>query len=268
MSEEVVLHNVDLFADLDPSERDFLARSFTKRTVAPNQVILWVGDNADEFFIIEHGHVEVCLPDESGKELRLTTLGPDEYFGEIALFDSGRRSSTIRALDSVSLLVLSSKSFHAALDRFPTIAVHLLRIQGGRHRRALEKLRGIRNLNEVLDHELSRWQRIAQLITTTASSRNFLLTHAVAFCAWIVANSTLGDHSWDPYPFPFLCFWASVEAIFLSLFILVSQATQSDKDRLRNELDYQVAMKLHFEIMQIHQKIDSIRERRSFTKEP
>lgn len=49
-----------------------------------------------------------------------------------------------------------------------------------------------------------------------------------------------------------------MEAIFLSLFILVSQATQSQKDRLRNEQDYQVAVKLQFETMQLHQKLDAM----------
>ena len=42
----------------------------------------------------------------------------------------------------------------------------------------------------------------------------------------------------DPFPFPFLCFWASVEAIFLSLFIMISQNLQSQKDRVATELEY------------------------------
>lgn len=262
MSDHVTLDTVDLFADLEPSEKDCIARSFTKRTVPANQAIVWVGDVADEFFVIAHGHVEVCLPDESGRELRLSKLGPGEYFGEIALFDGDRRSSTVRAIDDVTLLVLSRKAFHAALAQFPALATHLLRVMGGRHRRALEKLRGIKNLNELLDRELSPWQRVAQVIATTASSRNFLLAHALGFGGWIAVNCILGERAVDPYPFQFVCFWASLEAIFLSLFILVSQATQSDKDRLRNELDYQVAMKLHFEIMQIHQKVDMMVKKR------
>lgn len=173
-------------------------------TNAANQVVLWIGDSGDEFFVIEHGHVEVCLPDEPGRELRLTTLGPGEYFGELALFDSGRRSSMIRALDRVSLLVLSHREFDVALQQYPSPAVRLLRVLGGRHRRALDKLRGIKNLNQVLEHELSHWQRIAQVITTTASRRNFLLVHGAAFVGWIVTNAALAEHAWDP--FPFICF--------------------------------------------------------------
>jgi uncharacterized membrane protein len=93
-----------------------------------------------------------------------------------------------------------------------------------------------------------------------AASRGFLVTHAVAFTGWIAVNVALGGQGWDPYPFQFLCFWASVEAIFLSLFILVSQAMQSQKDRVRSEQDYQVAVKAQLEIAQLHRKIDRLSE--------
>src|SRR5205085_8288233 len=120
------------------------------------------------------------------------------------------------------------------------------------------KLRGIRNLNDVMDEKLTTWQRIAKAIATIAASRAFLFAHAVGFVAWITVNLALGKRGFDPYPFPFLCFWSSSEAIFLSLFILISQNMQSQKDRLRTELEYQVALKAQFEIMQLHRKLDAL----------
>jgi uncharacterized membrane protein len=81
----------------------------------------------------------------------------------------------------------------------------------------------------------------------------------VVFAGWIVANVALGARlAIDPFPFPFLCFWSSTEAIFLSLFILVAQDQQSRKDRARTELEYQVALKMQVEMMQLHQKIDRL----------
>ena len=73
----------------------------------------------------------------------------------------------------------------------------------------------------------------------------------------------------DAFPFPFLCFWASTESIFLSLFILISQATQSQKDRVRNEIEYRIALKLQTEVTQIRQRLDEqAADRTAATNEP
>jgi uncharacterized membrane protein len=50
----------------------------------------------------------------------------------------------------------------------------------------------------------------------------------------------------------------SLEAIFLSIFVLVSQNRAGEKDRIRADLDYQVNLKAHLEVMQLHRKIDRI----------
>ena len=72
----------------------------------------------------------------------------------------------------------------------------------------------------------------------------------------------------DPFPFPFLCLWCSCEAIFLSLFILISQDYQGRKDRIRTELEYQVAVKGQVDIMQLHRKLDGLTELLSERVEP
>src|SRR5439155_26405950 len=88
----------------------------------------------------------------------------------------------------------------------------------------------------------------------------FLIAHAVVFGSWILLNVMMRSRGPDPFPFMFLCFWTSTEAIFLSLFIMISQSVQSQKDRLRTELEYQVALKAQFEIMQLHSKLDELPE--------
>jgi uncharacterized membrane protein len=50
----------------------------------------------------------------------------------------------------------------------------------------------------------------------------------------------------------------SLEAIFLSIFVLVSQNRSGEKDRIRADLDYQVNLRAHLAIMQLHQKIDRV----------
>ena len=92
------LSGVELFSKLKPAELELLAGSMTAREFEINQPVVWIGDQASEFFVIKSGRVEVCIPDETGRELRVNELGPGEFFGELALFDGGTRTSTVRTL--------------------------------------------------------------------------------------------------------------------------------------------------------------------------
>jgi uncharacterized membrane protein len=67
--------------------------------------------------------------------------------------------------------------------------------------------------------------------------------------------------SFDPYPFGLLTLIVSLEAIFLSIFVLVSQNRQSERDRIRTDLDYQVNVKAHLEIIGIVQRLERIEEK-------
>jgi CRP/FNR family transcriptional regulator, cyclic AMP receptor protein len=207
------------------------------------------------------GTVKICMPDDTGRELQMGVRQAGDYFGELGLFERGVRTSTVRSIDPVQLLVLTHDAFHGCLRAHPSIAIRLLEVIGRRQRELLGRMRSVGNVNEIVQHDLTRWQRTAQFIANLAASRGFLLSHAVAFTGWIIANVALGRGGWDPYPFPFLCFWASVEAIFLSLFILVSQSMQAQKDRVRSEQDYQIAVKTQYELSNVHQKLDRLLER-------
>jgi CRP-like cAMP-binding protein len=255
------LDGIDLFAKLSPEERRAVAESMSIRSFEANQPIVWIGDAASEFYIIVAGSVEICMPDQSGRELQMGVMHAGEYFGELALFDEGVRSSTARSVEPVQLLVLTHSAFHACLRAHPSIAIRLLEVIGRRQRQLLSRMRSIGNVNEIIQQKLTRWQRVTQFIADLAASRGFLLVHATAFLGWIIANVVLGRGGWDPYPFSFLCFWASVEAIFLSLFILVSQSMQSQKDRVRNEQDYQIAVKMQYELSTVQQKLDRLLDR-------
>ena len=88
----------------------------------------------------------------------------------------------------------------------------------------------------------SRSEQLADWIASTAVSGPVLLLHVLLFTFWISANLALipGIAPFDPYPFPLLTITVSLEAIFLSLFVLASQsrlARQSDK---RSHLNLQI----------------------------
>jgi CRP/FNR family cyclic AMP-dependent transcriptional regulator len=252
---------IPLFATLSGDDRWQLARLVAVRDVPAREVLFWVGDAGGddaEFFVIQRGRVQITCPDEAGREVTLAVLGPGDFFGEVSLLDGGPRTATARVQDDATLLTLNRRAFVDFLRTYPSVAIHLLEVLGRRERGSVDKLRGIRNLNEVIEERLTRWERIANATASMAASRGFLVTHATAMIGWIILNLALRGRAPDPFPFPFLCFWSSTEAIFLSLFILISQNLQSQKDRLRTELEYQVALKAQFEIMQLHRKVDEM----------
>ncbi len=256
-----LLNGIPLFGELSPIQRVDLAALVQIRHVAPNEPLFWIGDPGVEFYIIQHGQVAISYPDENGKEIRLATLGAGDFLGEISLLDGGPRTATARANGEVTLLSLGRDDFHEFIRRYPGVAIQMLTVLGRRQRQTVDKLRGIRNLNDVMQERMTPWSRFAMATAALAGSSKFLITHVAGFSSWIIINLTLGrGHAIDPAPFSGLCLWVSVEAIFLSMFIMISQNIQGQKDRIRTELEYQVALKMQLEIMQLHQRMDELPE--------
>lgn len=80
----------------------------------------------------------------------------------------------------------------------------------------------------------------ADRIASFAGSALFLLMHVVWFALWIGVNVMPGSRHFDPFPFTFLTLVVSLEAIFLSSFILISQNRAARVSERRNQLDLQI----------------------------
>jgi len=95
----------------------------------------------------------------------------------------------------------------------------------------------------------TRMQIIAEGLTNLGSSTGFFVFHVIAFSAWILLNSGLGGMpAYDPYPFGLLTMVVSLEAIFLSIFVLMSQSRESKIGELREELTLQVNLRIEEEV--------------------
>jgi len=86
----------------------------------------------------------------------------------------------------------------------------------------------LRNVQKIADLDAkssahrSALDRLSDRVSDFASSTSFLLIHVVWFAGWVALN-TLAPNAVDPYPFTFLTFLVSLEAIFLTSFVLISQ---------------------------------------------
>ena len=133
---------------------------------------------------------------------------------------------------------------------------------GTRHRQTVERLRhtATRNVNEEIEDRRTVVQKSADWIAGFAGSIPFLLIHVGVFAFWLVVNwaHIPGVPQFDPYPFGFLTLAVSLEAIFLSVFVLLSQNRQAAKDRVHSDIEYDVNLKAELEIAHLHEKLDRL----------
>ena len=95
----------------------------------------------------------------------------------------------------------------------------------------------------------SAMEVLADRMIAFASSTPFLVIHAIVFILWIYWNLPFsGLPKFDPYPFGMLTTIVSLEAIFLSIFVLMTQSRESRIGELREELTLQVNLRMEEEI--------------------
>jgi len=131
MSNEEFLGRVPIFSNCSADEIAAIAGVAQESFFQPAQIIVTQGAPGQAFYMITLGRVEILRDGVS-----LGAFGPGDFFGEMSLLDSAPRSATIRALDDVSCLMLSSWDFKALLERHPAIAIKLLEVLSRRLRAA------------------------------------------------------------------------------------------------------------------------------------
>jgi CRP/FNR family cyclic AMP-dependent transcriptional regulator len=257
-----LLGTVPLFQRLSSHERGDLERVLERRTYAAGQQIFSIGEPGDSLYIVGTGVVELFVKDDSGARIVLTVCSPGEVFGELSLFDGGPRTASAVALEEATLLALDREDLLAFLRQHPAASLDLLTTMGQRIRStdAILRRRVARNINEEMEIRSTTAERVADVIAVFSGSIPFLVLNAVWFIAWIVWNTLPFVGHFDPYPFGFLTMVVSLEAIFLSIFVLVSQNRQAAKDRLRADAEYEVNLKAELEIRELHEKMDFLTE--------
>ena len=120
----------------------------------------------------------------------------------------------------------------------------------GSHRQRLLSVEELtqKNVETVLKLEAAareqrtRTDRIAEVIASFCGSMTFVWVHVIWFGGWILLNLIPGLPHFDQFPFTFLTLVVSLEAIFLSTFILISQNLETRISERRSHLDLQLNM--------------------------
>jgi CRP-like cAMP-binding protein len=125
------LSKVPLFSDCSNRDLQTIGRVVKDIDHRAGTVIAREGEPGVGLFVIVEGEAEVTI---GGK--KKATLGPGEFFGEIALLDGGPRTATVTATTDVKLLGLTEWVFRGLMQEHPSIAIKTLQQMAGRLRSA------------------------------------------------------------------------------------------------------------------------------------
>ena len=261
-----MLAHVTFFAQLDDEERSQLAARLDLARL-PKDTLLWRrGDPGDAIYVVKTGCVQLFVTNDTGEKIVVENARAGDFFGEIAFLDGGARTTSALVTEELEALVVDRGDLEELFRMHPEAALHLLSAAGRRLRETARLLTrtASRNVNEETEDKRSTVMRLADWISTFSGSLPFLFMHCGIFFLWIVLNvgplSRTEIGGWDPFPFGLLTMVVSLEAIILSVFVLLSQNRQIERDRVRNQIEYDVNLKAELEIAHMHEKVDAMNE--------
>jgi uncharacterized membrane protein len=123
-------------------------------------------------------------------------------------------------------------------------------------------IRTILMLRTKAAHERSQQDRIADAITSFSGRMMFAYVHIVWFAIWILINTgRFGVRAFDPFPYGLLTMIVSLEAIFLSTFVLISQNRMGEETERRADLDLHIGLLTEHELTRVLQMLDAVQDK-------
>jgi CRP/FNR family cyclic AMP-dependent transcriptional regulator len=155
-----MLENITLFSGLEAGELARLSSKAVIHSYPRNTIVINQGDISTSLHVIVSGKVRVFLSNEEGKEVILSTQGPGECFGEMALLDEGPRSASVITAEPCKLAIISKLDFERFLRDSPETMLKILQ-QAFERLRALTEMVGSLALLDV-------YGRVARLLLQSA----------------------------------------------------------------------------------------------------
>ena len=259
-----ILNEIEHLRELNPEEKTALADKIDLLRYSTGQAVFNYGDPGHALYIVRSGEVEIYVKNDQGEKIVLETSQPGDIFGEVALLDGGTRTAWVSALGDVELLRLDREHFEAYVRQCTPAALNLLSVAARRLRKSDEVIRRTvtRNVNDVAAEQGTIFTRLADAVPSFTGSIASLALHAIFLGGWIAINLSVlrNIKAFDPYPFEFLSVMVSLEAIFLTLFVLTSQNRQRTRDRIRSDIEFESSINTETKIAYLHEKIDKLTE--------
>ena len=138
---------VPLFSSLKDEELDAILNHSSKVNYPKNKIIFLEDEEGNELYMILKGSVKVVRISESGEEITLAVLQKGDFFGEMSLLDGKPRSATVVSDEDSVLILFNKNNFEKVIEKYPRIALKLLKELTLRLRKADDLIGNLAFLN-------------------------------------------------------------------------------------------------------------------------
>ncbi|MGH9496467.1 MAG: DUF1003 domain-containing protein [Candidatus Sulfotelmatobacter sp.] len=258
-----VLKHVPLFALLDEEESAVLAGQVEVKRFAARQRIYKMGDTGGKAYVVVTGRVRVSTVDQDHQEVIIDEPTHGEFFGFASMLEQSPHQTDATAVDEAVCIEVDRHDISVLLQRKPLAGMDMLTVLGRQFHASqqLVRLRANRHPNEIIEEEATFGERIADSVAGFGGSWTFILTFMFGLTFYVLVDSVLGRHGWDPYPFILLNLFLSMLAAIQAPVIMMSQNRQDTKDRLRGELDFDVNKRAAADIQGLARKLNLLGEK-------
>lgn len=190
-----ILARLKLFATVPPDELDKLWASLRPCHKPAGTVLFNEDEHGDHFYVIVSGRVEVVKGLGTPDERRLALRGPGDFLGEMSLLNrDGRRTASVRVIETADLLEMRRAEFDALLHRYPLLAYEMVRVMSDRLTTTQNAIiSDLRQRNQQLQTAYEALQAAqAQLIEKERLERDLRLAHEI--------QMGLLPQAWPPAP--------------------------------------------------------------------
>ena len=111
------LMGIGLFGGLQRRTLETLAESLPALQIEVGDIVVEEGDVSTQMFVVISGELEVVKSGQTGADVRVAMLGPNDWFGEMSIIDVQPRSATVRAVAPTLLLSITSEHVENLLYR-------------------------------------------------------------------------------------------------------------------------------------------------------
>ncbi len=138
-----ILKSVPLFSAFSETQLTTLLNYVQHKSYPRNVLVMQAGEETDSLYVILSGKVKVLIPDENGREVILSMMGPHDFFGEMGILDDQPRSASVATLEPCELLRLSKAGFINCLKENSEVAMLVIRNLVRRLREADRKIESL-----------------------------------------------------------------------------------------------------------------------------
>ena len=259
------LRSVPLFASLDDVAASELRSLLHVQQVTSETELFHHGDSGDALYLIESGRVRIHVEDTTGHDVTLAELAGGDFFGEMALLDGKPRSADATVIEEARLAILARDDFLSFVRRNPDVSLEMLGAVTNRLRHTDELLRQrvSRNANVEAAARMTPADRMADMVANFTGSWKFFIASIVLIIIWVLMNAwLLRSLIFDEYPYNLLDLVFGIIAGLQAPIILMAQNRQSDRDRLRGDIDFQINLKNELSLAEVLRRLDVLESER------